>query len=191
METVMEVPARRLITTMKSVAALAGTLALRVVDARRPEVFPEVVEPSRHDGLMEPAPAASEVRSRKPVAHHDERRAAARQPHVGIIEIGRQMAFAHDISSTGVSFYVRWPLAVDDVIEMAAGGSLGEPDVIRAHARVVRVDEDGRGFLVGARFLDSVDIAARPATSSEKAPRRRRVTHRTDLDAPAFTRTLS
>ena len=128
----------------------------------------------------------------------DERRSSPRQPYAGIVEVCGVMAFGNDISKGGVSFYLRRPLAIGTLLDIAAGGSVAEPVVIRTPAVVARVDSQARGYLVGVRFAQEIelpDAPAAPATTRTRGPERlpgmpRPKLRRRDFRTPFLARTL-
>lgn len=126
----------------------------------------------------------------------NERRSSPRHPYTGIVEVGGVMAVAHDISKVGLAFYLRYPLAVGTVLDVAAGGSVGEPAEIRTNVVVARVESHAKGYLVGVRFPHEINVGERPAKppvrgrerSGPELPRPR--VRRRDLRTPFLARTL-
>jgi hypothetical protein len=131
------------------------------------------------------------------MGHISERRTSPRHPYAGIVEVSGVMAVARDISRVGVSFYLRTPLKVGSVLDIAAGGSVTEPAVIRTHAVVARVEPHAKGYLVGVQFPQEVNVGepstrspARRGRERSEIDRSRPKLRRRDFRAPFLSRTL-
>jgi hypothetical protein len=87
-------------------------------------------------------------------AKGQERRGAARHQFTALVEINAQMAFGWDISETGLSVYVRTPLAIGDEVVASLGGSPEFGRDAEKTMRVVRTQMTSEGYLVGLRIVD-------------------------------------
>ena len=90
----------------------------------------------------------------RPVLVELEDRRATRTPYPALVLIDGKPAAGRDISSSGLSAFVRRRLAAGSDVRLTLAGNAGGPDEVGTAARVSRVEARPEGFVVGLRFIE-------------------------------------
>jgi hypothetical protein len=86
------------------------------------------------------------------VARQDRR--ATRAAYLSTVLLDGVPAPARDISSTGLSVFLRQSVAPGHRVRVTLAGTPGQTDEISTTARVSRVQDRSGGFIVGLQFIE-------------------------------------
>jgi hypothetical protein len=89
-----------------------------------------------------------------PVLVELEDRRATRTPYPALVLIDGRPAAGRDISSSGLSVFVRRRLTAGASVRLTLAGAAGSADEVGSAARVSRVEPRPEGFIVGLRFVE-------------------------------------
>ncbi len=82
-----------------------------------------------------------------------DRRNGQRFAYPATVKIDGRPAPGRDISPTGLSVLLRAP-AVGDIVRVTLAAERSDAEEISSSARVVRVDREREGFVVGLEFIE-------------------------------------
>jgi hypothetical protein len=82
-----------------------------------------------------------------------ERRDGQRFAYPATVQIDGRPAPGRDISPKGLSVFLRAP-AIGDIVRVTLAAANSDTEEISSSARIVRVDRDSDGFVVGLEFID-------------------------------------